>query len=300
MGGLLQGGPAAVVNLGTSGLIAGRTGPDANGYFTTVAGIHPTTPLAFPAGSVLQSVAIESYLTVNGVNLGGDAVVGFVGTPRRSVADINLCLTCHEGLGFHSNSGRRNNITHCAMCHNPETSSSNTFAGWLERAGTGPAPPAAGTILFSSTEVAGWLPFAEKPMNMKDLVHGLHASSKRVIPFNFIRGTPAGGSGNGAYDFDHIGYPTRLSECGACHASTSSYDLPLDQNALWSVVAVQARCRHQDRIAADLGGLPELPRRLAGHGPHAAERRRRRRNLRAVPRPGPVGRRGGSAPALIR
>lgn len=218
------------LTVGMSGLIAGATGPDANNWFTAT-----LTTAPFPAGSVMRAVAIESYMNVNGTNLGGDAVVGFVGTPRRNIVDVNLCLTCHEGLGFHSNSGRRNNPMHCAMCHNAENSSSNTFAGWLERAGSGPA----GTIGYSATEVAGWLEFAEKPMNLKDLVHGLHASSKRVVPFNFIRGTLAGGSGNGAYDFDHIGYPNRLSECRACHATTGSYDLPLDQNALWSVVAVQ-------------------------------------------------------------
>jgi hypothetical protein len=44
------------VNLSTAGVIASLTGPDADGYFTTVAGINPGAPLAFPADSRAQGV----------------------------------------------------------------------------------------------------------------------------------------------------------------------------------------------------------------------------------------------------
>ncbi len=219
--------------VGLGGIVASLTGPDADGYFTTVAGINPTTPVAYPAGASLRSVAIESYFNVNGILIAGDAALATVaGEERRGgsqVVAIERCLTCHEGLGFHSNSGRRNNAEHCAMCHNPETSSSNTFAGYVT--GT--------NGLFSLTPQAGYFEVDQKPMNLKDLVHGLHAGAVRETPFNFIRGNLAGGSGNGAYEFSEITYPAQLADCGACHGDAGSYTLPVDEDALWTVVGVQ-------------------------------------------------------------
>ena len=61
------------VNLSTAGLLASLTGPDANGYFTTLPGIHPTAPLAFPANTTLRGVAMESTLTFT-VSAGPPAV----------------------------------------------------------------------------------------------------------------------------------------------------------------------------------------------------------------------------------
>jgi len=214
-----------------SALAAGLPDMDAEGYFTA------TLPIAYPADAVLRNVAMESYFALEGVNVAADAVVRPVGQTatepgeaRRKVVDVSLCLTCHEDrLGFHSNDGRRNNPDHCVMCHNPENSSSNTFAGYVE--GTGGA--------FSLTPVAGYFEVAQKPMNLKDLVHSLHAREARTVPFNFIRGTLEGGRGQGAYEFGAIHYPQRLASCGACHANTATYDLPIDEDALWSVIAVE-------------------------------------------------------------
>ena len=215
--------------VGIRDLVAGLPDMDAEGYFTA------TLATAFPADATLRAVAMESYFTFNlgtpdQINVAADAVVKAVaGEARRSVVDVDLCLTCHEGLGFHSNSGRRNNPDHCVMCHNPENSSSNTFDGYVE--GTEGA--------FSLTPMAGFFEVSQKPMNLKDLVHSLHADAARETPFNFIRGTLAGGSGNGAYEFSEITYPQRLNNCDACHANPSSYRLPVDEDALWSVIAVE-------------------------------------------------------------
>ena len=53
-----------------SGILTTLT-DNGDGTFTTVSGIT-TTGLAFPAGATLRAVAIESYLSINGMNISGD------------------------------------------------------------------------------------------------------------------------------------------------------------------------------------------------------------------------------------
>jgi len=214
-------------------IVASLGAPDAEGYYTTLAGISPTTPRAFPAGTSLRSVAIESYFTfntgtVNSVNAAGDAAFkGVAGEERRVVVDMDSCNTCHEGVGFHSNSGRRNNPNLCAMCHNPELVTSNTFAGFVE--GTGGA--------FSLTPVAGYTEVAQKSNNLKDMLHSIHGAAVREAPFNFVRGTLAGGSGNGLHAYADITYPAQVADCGACH-KPGSFTAVIDEAALPSVIAL--------------------------------------------------------------
>ncbi|MCC7198072.1 MAG: OmcA/MtrC family decaheme c-type cytochrome [Gammaproteobacteria bacterium] len=217
------------VNLSTANLLASLTGPDGNGYFTTVAGIDPGSPKAFPASTTLRAVAIESYLaistTVNGIattfSIGGDAVVKGVDATtslRRSIVDINSCNTCHERVGFHSTGGRANNPDHCVMCHNAELTSSNTYAGLLT----------VGGVDFE---------FSEKSNNLKEMVHSIHAAGMREVPFNFIRASAAGGSGGaGPHVFEEVTYPGRLAECMACH-KTGTFSPPANASYAWSVIA---------------------------------------------------------------
>ncbi|MDP1646601.1 MAG: OmcA/MtrC family decaheme c-type cytochrome [Rubrivivax sp.] len=210
-------------NLSTTGLIASLTGPDAEGYFTTVAGINPAAPLAFPANAVLKAVAIESYLSINGMNISGRAALkgvdGATNTLRRSIVDIDSCNTCHERVGFHSNAGRMDNPEYCATCHNAEVSSSNIFAGMADYSGKTKA-------------------YSQKPNNFKEMVHSIHAAGIRSTPFNFIRGNPAGGSGQGPIVFDEVGYPARIADCAACH-KPGTYAVPNNDNYAWSVVDAQ-------------------------------------------------------------
>lgn len=223
-------------------------GPDAEGFYTTAPGIDAQAPVAFPADSegLLRAVALEGYFGMAAGNISGNAVVGYVGTPRRSVVDIENCNTCHEGLGFHSNASRRNNPDHCVMCHNTETSSSNLFAGILPDGFT-----------YTGKD------FRQLPNNLKDMIHGLHAGKPagasagiRNVPFNFIRGTPAGGSGQGPHAFDGVGYPAALSDCQTCH-KPDSYSLPLPEGALWTVVDAEPA------LTADAPHNVELAKRLA-------------------------------------
>lgn len=201
-----------------SAIVASLTGPDAEGYFTTVPGIVPApgTPLAFPANATLRAVAIESYLSINGANLGGAAVIkgvdGSVNTLRREIVDIDNCNTCHERVGFHSNAGRADNPNYCATCHNTEMTSSNLFAG-----------------VFNGYEVR------QQPNNLKEMLHSIHAAGIRNTPFNFIRGNPAGGSGQGLHAFEDVVYPGQIADCEACH-KPGTYALPSNDRYMWTVI----------------------------------------------------------------
>ena len=72
-------------------IVTTLTGPDADGYFTTVAGLSSSAPVAFPASTTLRAVAIESYLTfsttVNGVttsmNVAGNAAMKALSTATQ-------------------------------------------------------------------------------------------------------------------------------------------------------------------------------------------------------------------------
>jgi OmcA/MtrC family decaheme c-type cytochrome len=208
-----------------SSIIASLTGPDGQGYYTTLEGIVPApgTPLAFPLDATLKAVAIESYLTVYSMNISGVAAMKGVDgadTLKRTIVDTELCNTCHERVGFHSNAGRWAEARYCATCHNPEVSSSNLYAG----------PKTVGTETYQVKQQSN---------NFKDMIHSIHAGAIREEqnpddPFNFIRGNPAGGSGQGINIFQNVVYPAQISDCKSCHVA-GTYGMPSNASYAWSV-----------------------------------------------------------------
>ncbi|MCU0810378.1 MAG: OmcA/MtrC family decaheme c-type cytochrome [Thiobacillaceae bacterium] len=118
-------------------------------------------------------------------------------TARRLTAEADRCNNCHQKLGlfaettFHS--GQRNDPKMCAMCHNPNRTSS----GW-----------SADSTAF---------------------VHAIHGSSKRVVPYNWhaVVTDAAGNSLSSSTlltgteivsTFAEIGFPGNLNNCLNCHA----------------------------------------------------------------------------------
>jgi OmcA/MtrC family decaheme c-type cytochrome len=210
------------------------TGPDAEGYFTTAEGINPAAPLAFPdyANLTLKGVAIESYLTINSMNISGIAAMKGVdgaNTLKRTIVNTELCNTCHERVGFHSNAGRWAEARYCATCHNPELSNSNLFTGNA----TFPLAPGGGEFFYQQVS-----------NNFKDMIHSLHAGAERKAqnpadPFNFIRGNPLAAGGSGPMVFQDFVYPAQISDCKSCHAA-GTYGLPANDRFAWSAVAIPA------------------------------------------------------------
>lgn len=194
------------------------TGPDANGYYTvTLTGrVIPanasilTGALGYAAmfqanvagfGRTCDPLAVPAVTTncSNGLNVTAQdmskTATGY--TARRITAEADRCNNCHGKLGlfaettFHS--GQRNDPKMCAMCHNPNRSSS----GW-----------SADSTAF---------------------VHAIHGASKRSVSYNWhsIVTLPDGTSPSSATaltgteivdKFGSIGFPGTLSNCENCHA----------------------------------------------------------------------------------
>ena len=191
------------------------TGPDANGFYTVT-----VTNRVIPANASMLTGAlgyaamyqtnVAGYLRTcpptpgatncsNGLNVTAQDVsmtaTGF--TPRRITAEAERCNNCHAKLGlfaettFHS--GQRNDPKMCAMCHNPNRTSS----GW-----------SADSTAF---------------------VHGIHGASKRSVLYNWHSvvtdangvslpsSTPLTGT-EIVSTFGEIGFPGRLTNCLNCHA----------------------------------------------------------------------------------
>jgi OmcA/MtrC family decaheme c-type cytochrome len=183
-------------NGSATGTSAGTlTGPDANGYYTvTLTGRTIPANASLLTGALGYSAIFQTNVAgfertcttvvktncVNGLNVTAQDVsktaTGF--TARRITAEADRCNNCHGKLGlftettFHS--GQRNDPKMCAMCHNPNRTSS----GW-----------SADSTAF---------------------VHGIHAASKRAVPYVWHK--------NDTFDASAIGFPGILSNCENCHA----------------------------------------------------------------------------------
>jgi OmcA/MtrC family decaheme c-type cytochrome len=149
-------------------------------------------------------------------------------TARRVVVDTNKCESCHEQLGtavdFHG--GARNDPTSCAICHNPNRTSSawsanaSTFVHGIH-AGTDPtsvtAAKANGTVGDPGAGSGG---------------AGLtYSSGKRYVPFSWHRDSSG-------WNAAAMVYPGILKRCESCHVpnavnfgATGATLLP---NLLWS------------------------------------------------------------------
>jgi OmcA/MtrC family decaheme c-type cytochrome len=192
-------------NSTTTGTSAGTlTGPDGSGFYTVtlINRVIPanasmlTGALGYAAmlqtnvpGFVRTCATPQSSNCSLGLNVTAEdksrTATGF--TARRLTVEADSCNNCHQKLGlfaettFHS--GQRNDPKMCAMCHNPNRTSS----GW-----------SADSTAF---------------------VHAIHGSSKRSVPYNWhsvtttVEGVPTLVS-----SFAEIGFPGNLNNCLNCHA----------------------------------------------------------------------------------
>ena len=172
-----------------------QTGPDADGYYKA------TLSSALPADAKMVTGAI-------GINYAGLIQLGLTAYPngillrepqfvmktatghtaRRQVVDNAKCNKCHGQLGilptFHG--GARNNGEGCAICHDPNRSTGHGDGG-------------------------GW------SVAIKNLVHGIHGSSKRTQAYSYEA------SSTNLTGFKEVTFPGILKNCEQCHVS-GSYD----------------------------------------------------------------------------
>jgi OmcA/MtrC family decaheme c-type cytochrome len=194
----------------------------------------------FPVGATLRAVGLQGYFEqdIEGEEVSlhtPSAVVAVTDDEaRRTVIDNNKCASCHEWFEGHGGN-RTFSMEICTLCHVPNLSSSGrTVTDPAERDLDIDLQAAIddGT-LDSSVDPQDPLTYPEDAQNLKDLVHGIHASDDRDRPFQFVRGP----SRQGYYDWSEVTFPRGAStaQCDLCHDG-DTYELPLVSGALATTV----------------------------------------------------------------
>jgi len=137
------------------------------------------------------------------------SVVGFapitdpMAVPRREVAAVANCDTCHFQLNGHG-SNRVDSVQACALCHNPDATDVVARIG----AGITPANPDPTDHL------------AEQSIDIKVMIHAIHASAVRAADL----GTPyVVYHRGGANDFSTLAFSGLTNNCVACHDEGTYY-----------------------------------------------------------------------------
>ena len=166
-----------------------------------------TSPVAVPAdvgGSLAVTMDGHPALDIDG-SLERIAVTNVVAyaavtdataVARRNAVAIEKCDDCHNQLSMHGNN-RTDNIEVCVTCHAPNVTDINRRAG----------------------QCATDLGTDDAPVDMKVMIHALHASAATGVPYE------ACGFGNQPHTFDFL-YPGKLNNCEGCHVAGGYY--PVD------------------------------------------------------------------------
>lgn len=194
----------------------------------------------FPTDATLRAVGMQGYMSqtigLDDVSLHTpSAVVAITGDDeRRTVVDSAKCSSCHEWFEGHGGS-RTYNIQICTLCHVPNLSSTGR---------TVTDPTARGLDLdLDAAVMSGILPmsvipndpltYPEDAQSLKSLIHGIHSSGFRTVPFQHVRGP----SRQGFYDWDEVTFPRGAStqKCSLCHDG-DTYAIPLPAGVLPTTV----------------------------------------------------------------
>lgn len=176
---------------------------------------------AFPEGATMRTVALQGYYsqTLDGSSYGRHTVSKYMTVDgdeeRRVVVDPDNCANCHEW--FEGHGGNRVYETQvCAMCHNTSLSSSGRELD---------------------------LTHPESSNNLKDMIHGIHGSSVRDEPLDFVRNRSGGlrytflGSADQLEDYPDghlVEYPAGPANCNMCHTDDSHLVESIPEQALLS------------------------------------------------------------------
>ncbi len=183
----------------------------------------------FPVGATLRAVGLQSYmrqdLDSNGaydVSLHTTSAVAAVtgDVTRREIVDSAKCSQCHEI--FEGHGGNRvfsaGSAIICVMCHVPNLTSSGRT---VDPANINPATSG---VLGNDP-----LTYPEDTQNMRDMIHGIHASGFRTFDYEHVRNRS-----NGIYyNWDEVTFPrgAETNDCLTCHLP-GTYELPLNANVL--------------------------------------------------------------------
>jgi OmcA/MtrC family decaheme c-type cytochrome len=129
---------------------------------------------------VVNRIPVTNVIEYVGID-GGTAVA------RREIVDIQKCDDCHKELSLHGNN-RTDNPAVCVTCHNPNATDVNRR--------NPPCTTALGTD--------------DTPVDMKLMIHALHASGETGVPYDVC------GFGNSPHSIQ-FEYPGHVQNCEGCH-----------------------------------------------------------------------------------
>jgi len=120
------------------------------------------------------------------------------GTVEKHPEAVSLakCNTCHNVLELHGRN--RNQIEHCAVCHNP-------------------------TMTDAARRTPAQMP--AESVNFSTMIHRIHTGTGQGRPYVIY------GFGGNAIDFSHAAMPKSAAECSACHVNNSE-NIVTRRNAL--------------------------------------------------------------------
>jgi len=162
---------------------------------------HPAVDVGSAGAPDVQRIPMTNVIAYFSIDESDGQAV-----PRRTVVALDSCLSCHDTLSLHGNN-RTDNVQVCAVCHNPRNTDRETRA--IAR-----VPPTDGKD--------------EESIDLKTMVHGIHASAMRENPLQLVG---FGGFTTYVYDEEEVQYPGVLSNCVGCHAG-DSYAVPLPATVL--------------------------------------------------------------------
>ncbi len=207
---------------------------------------------AFPAGATMRAIGMQSYFRFDADDDETSdyslhtmsAVMAVAGDDvRREIVDPAKCGNCHEWFEGHggnrviglaaNDEGPRQALV-CMLCHVPNLSSSGRGIDPAIAADRDGDPltsdPSAASVDLETSDSWTW---PEDTNNMKDMIHGIHASAARTINYEFVRGRNDGIY----YNWSEVTFPAEdgVSNCLLCHLD-GTYGLPLAENVLETTV----------------------------------------------------------------
>jgi OmcA/MtrC family decaheme c-type cytochrome len=151
----------------------------------------------FNDGNGAQEIPVPNTVSYAPIT---DSVV----VPRREVAAVANCNTCHFQLNGHGNN-RVDSVQACSFCHNPNATDV------VARIGAGITP--------SNPDPTDEL--AEQTIDLKVMIHAIHASTFRSGDFGIPYVVYHRGSAN---NFSaETPFPGALNNCTACHDTGTYY-----------------------------------------------------------------------------
>jgi OmcA/MtrC family decaheme c-type cytochrome len=188
------------------------TPPTANGDGTYTI----TSPTAIPAnikgsaGILFQGHAAHDFGDGTGAQeipvpntVSYAPITDSVAVPRREVAAVANCNTCHFQLSGHGGN-RLDSVQACSFCHNPNATDV------VARIGLGITP--------ANPDPTDHL--AEQSMDLKVMIHAIHASAVRAADL----GTPYILYHRGsASNFSTLGFSGLTNNCVGCHDANTYY-----------------------------------------------------------------------------